>query len=570
MEFTQIYPEHKPGWHEHDPLEIWFSVRQCIQAVFDACDNEGISLSLSAIGITNQRETTIAWNSESGIPYYNAIVWDDGRTDMLVKKISQEGPDHVSGSYTDRKDRLRDKTGLPLATYFSGSKVRWLIENVTKLREDLVGDQRENVRFGTVDTWLVWQLTGHFAYTQLHSSQSAYDVGSAQSPSNLQYSSSFTKGNVGGLFVTDVTNASRTLFMDINSCQWDSSLVGDVLNITDFPMRTALAKIVPSSHVYGACDADCGITQLNRVPIASILGDQQAALFGQAGYDIGEAKCTYGTGLFLMMNTGPSVVPSTHGLLTTVAYKLGTTGETIYALEGSVAFSGSLIQWLRDQLGIISNAAESEYFAEKVSSNEGLYFVPAFAGLFAPYWRSDARGIIAGMTASHTKHHICRAALEATAYQAKELFDAMYRDSKVQLSQLKVDGGAVANNFLMQFQADMLDAPVIKPVCTETTAMGAAYAAGLAVKVWGSLEEIRLLWASDKVWKNSMKDDERNENFKGWKKAVERSFNWIDEEGTEVELSKKCSDEPIFNTPFKLLAFVSTVGVLSFLFTKRK
>ena len=326
---------------------------------------------------------------------------------------------------------------------------------------------------------------------------------------------------------------------------------------------------MPSSYVYGSCNGDCGIPELNKVPIASILGDQQAALFGQAGYDVGEAKCTYGTGLFLMMNTGTTIVPSTHGLLTTVAYKLGISGETVYALEGSVAYSGSSIQWLRDQLGIISDAAESEVRAKKVDNNEGLYFVPAFAGLFAPYWRSDARGVIVGMTASHTKDHICRAALEATAYQAKELFDAMYRDSRVELAQLKVDGGAVANNLLMQFQADMLNAPVVKPVCTETTAMGAAYAAGLAVNVWNSLEEIKSLWAADKSWESSMGDEERMKNFNGWQKAVERSFGWIDEEQYTKSNTSRESCKSL-HLPVKLLTLVSAVGLFSILYAKRK
>mmetsp|Transcript_17285 Transcript_17285/g.26944 ORF Transcript_17285/g.26944 Transcript_17285/m.26944 type:complete len:603 (-) Transcript_17285:161-1969(-) len=519
VEHTQIYPESKPGWHEHDPLEIWYSVVQCVNAVFVKYPE----LELDAIGITNQRETTIAWNAVTGMPYYNAIVWDDVRTDPIAKKIAAEG----TSSSNQGMDRLRSRTGLPLASYFSGTKVRWLIENVPQLHSDLMSDaERSNVRIGTIDTWLVYQLTGRCSSSDGNTNGAATICDDA-----VAFTSTFPKGNVGGLFVTDVTNASRTLFMDIETCEWCSDLVYEVLRMQAFPVETALAKIEPSSSVYGPCSGEEGgiVSALKGVPIASILGDQQAALFGQVCFDKGMAKCTYGTGLFLMMNTGLDIVPSVHGLLTTVAYKVGSE-STVYGLEGSVAFSGSVIQWLRDQLDIISDAAESETLANHVQSNDGLYFVPAFAGLFAPYWRSDARGVIVGMTASHTKHHICRAALEATAYQAKEVFDAMYHDSRISLASLRVDGGAVANNLLMQFQADMLDAPVIKPQVTETTAMGAAFAAGLAVGVWKDLSEIHQMWAVDKAWKPTMSANKRDSYFMGWKKAVTKSFGWVEED----------------------------------------
>jgi len=538
IEHTQIYLPNLPGWHEHDPLEIWHAVKACIAAVMDEIPEV---IKLEAIGITNQRETTIAWNSRTGVPYYNAIVWDDARTEDLVKGLIR--------SHGGNKDCLRGATGLPLATYFSGTKIRWLIENVKALQDDLLNDEeRKFVRFGTVDTWLVWQLTG------MPSSSSVDDDVKRE---GVQFESKFPAGNVGGRYLTDVTNASRTLFMDIESCEWSADLVYEVLSFPLFPVDTALPEILPSSYVYGHCGVNSGVHEgVIDIPVASILGDQQAALFGQAGFHVGEAKCTYGTGLFMMMNCGTKVVPSNHGLLSTVAYKISSK-ETVYALEGSVAFCGSTIQWLRDQLGIINDASESENYAKLVETNDGMYFVPAFAGLFAPYWRSDARGVIVGMTASHTKNHFCRAALEAIAYQAKELFDAMFKDSKIPLSSLKVDGGGTANSLLMQFQADMLNAPVVLPECPETTAMGAAFAAGLAVGVWTNLEEIREMWSVHKTWKSSMSNTDRKKYFGGWKKAVTRSFGWIgdDESGTSVASTKEVE------TSLKSILTVSIVSV---------
>mmetsp|Transcript_25545 Transcript_25545/g.36642 ORF Transcript_25545/g.36642 Transcript_25545/m.36642 type:complete len:558 (-) Transcript_25545:1591-3264(-) len=501
MEHTQIYPsgEGKVGWHEHDPIEIWRNVCHCINVVHETiAEASPQQETIKAIGITNQRETLIAWNAKTGMPYHNAIVWDDLRTTTTAQQIAKEAP---SGN---DKNRLRAKTGLPLASYFSGTKLRWLLENVSQLRKDLQSStERENVRFGTIDTWLVYNLTG-----------SALAVGHV--------------ANIGGIHVTDVSNASRWLLMDLYKCEWDTELIEIVCGSHKNPVVpfSSLPAIKSSSEVYGLCAVGCGIKALEQVPIASILGDQQAALFGQAAFNKGDAKCTYGTGCFLLMNTGYGApVPSTNGLLSTVAFKLGD-GQVCYALEGSVAFSGSVIQWLRDQLGIISSAPESETLAITVQSNDGLYFVPAFAGLFAPYWRDDARGCIVGMTASHTKAHIVRAALEASAYQTRDLFDAMYEDSGTKLSVLKVDGGGTKNNFLMQFQADMIDVPVVAPKVTETTAIGVAYCAGLAVGVWKSLVEIQSMWKMDKNWKPCMEKSERDKYWKGWKKAVTKSFDW--------------------------------------------
>ena len=440
--------------------------------------------SLAAIGITNQRETTIAWNAKTGVPYYNAIVWDDLRTTSIASQIAAGNP-----------DRLRDKTGLPCASYFAGTKVKWMLDNVPQLQADLQNpDQRDYVRFGTVDTWLLYQLTG--------------------SPSQHHGAA-----NVGGLFYTDVSNASRWLFCDIAKVEWDKELVDTICSPHSLPM-SALPAIQKSSEVYAACAKDACRTLKNSpveyvmgVPVAAILGDQQAALFGQGAYEPGEAKNTYGTGMFLMMNTGTKRVPSEHGLLTTIAYQIsGKTPEESkvhYALEGSVSHSGSTIQWLRDQLGLISNAAESETFARTTDHNDGMYLVPAFAGLFAPHWRSDARACMVGMTATHRKGHVCRAALEAAAYQAREVFDAIYADSKVLLKSLKVDGGGTHNKLLMQFQSDIINVPVVKPVVMETTSMGAAFAAGLAVGVWDSLDEIRKLWNVAETFKPTMTESER-------------------------------------------------------------
>eukprot|EP00536_Pseudo-nitzschia_multiseries_P013745 jgi/Psemu1/68835/estExt_Genemark1.C_6080007 len=500
-ETTQIFPsetEDMVGWHEHDPLEIWETVLACMTAVVDAMDREvkhhsNRELSgyrISAIGITNQRETTVAWNANTGETYYNAIVWDDTRTVSIAGHIA-EGDD----------DRLREQTGLPLASYFAGTKVRWLLDNVEALKKDLAG-QPEVVRFGTIDTWLLYQLTG--------------------TPTNNAERAS----NAGGLFVTDVSNASRWLFLDLVTVDWDESLVKEVCGPHEVPM-TALPEIKASSEVYATLRKEStGIEKLSGVPVSAILGDQQAALFGQVAFEPGEAKNTYGTGMFLMMNTGTKLVPSTHGLLTTIAYKIG--GEVVYALEGSVSHSGSTIQWLRDQLGLLKSASESEELAS--DHNDGLYLVPAFAGLFAPHWRPDARGCVVGITAAHHKGHIIRAALEAAAYQAREVFEAIEADSGVRLKALKVDGGGSHNKLLMQFQADMIGAPVVIPRVQETTAMGAAFAAGLAVGVWRDTQEIKTLWNQAELFVPMMSEEKRAGNWEGWKKAITRSLDWIDNE----------------------------------------
>ena len=393
-------------------------------------------------------------------------------------------------------------------------KVRWLIENVEELRKDLESEHdAKDVRFGTIDTWLIYQLTG------LSSSSASASRG----------------GNIGGLFITDVTNASRWMFMNIHTLQWEEELIQSILGSTGGSSKNSsniisiddnLPEIKSSSEVYGHCSL-AALEVMRDIPICAILGDQQAALFGQAGYHAGNAKCTYGTGVFLLMNTGPKCIPSHHGLLSTVAYKLNK-DEVVYALEGSVSHSGSTIQWLRDQLQIISSASQSEVYASQTQTNDGLYFVPAFAGLFAPYWRSDARGCIVGMTALHTKHHICRAALEATCYQVNDLMNAIHKDSHIKLESIKVDGGGSINKLMMQFQADMVGVDVVRPVVMETTALGAAFAAGLAVGVWESLEEIQDLWAVDVRFTPSMGEERREEFQKGWKKAVAKSFNWVD------------------------------------------
>jgi glycerol kinase len=507
VEITQIFPEGKSGWHEHNPLEIWESTTACMAAVFKALEEKGLKLCsekdqkakkgncvLAAIGITNQRETTIAWNKITGKPYHNAIVWDDLRTTQFAHELAD-----------GNINLLRAKTGLPLASYFAGTKVRWLLDNVSQLQEDLKDPQKQSqVAFGTVDSWLIYQLTG-------------------------QPSSTAGAANAGGIFATDVTNASRWLFMDLMTQKWDQSLVETICAPHHLPIETALPQICPSSHVFGVCHNECGVDALHQVPVAAVLGDQQAALFGQTAFLPGEAKNTYGTGLFLMMNTGTEPIVSTHGLLTTVAYQIGQDAPVHFALEGSVSHSGSTIQWLRDQLNLISSASESETLARTTKDNEGLYFVPAFSGLFAPHWRSDARACIVGMTASHHKGHICRAALEAAAYQTKEVFDAIAADSKVTLKNLKVDGGGTNNKLLMQFQADIIKVPVIKPQVMETTAIGAAFAAGLAVGVWQNLDELKKLWAVAETYQPTMVDAQRNKYWSEWKKAISKSLDWIDE-----------------------------------------
>ena len=467
QEHEQHYP--KPGWVEHDPLEIWSAAQFVVQGVLH--DLTITPRDVAAIGITNQRETTLVWNRKSGKPYYPAIVWQDTRTDKICNQLAKQGG----------QDRFRETTGLPLATYFSGPKIKWMLENVEGLRKD--AEAGEAV-FGTIDSWLIWNLTG---------------------------------GPKGGLHITDVTNASRTLLMNLKTLEWDE----EMLSVLDIP-REMLPEIHSSSSLYGRAKGE-----MAGVPVAGILGDQQAALFGQACYEPGEAKNTYGTGCFMLMNTGQELTPSESGLLTTVGYQIGDQ-DVVYALEGSIAITGALVQWLRDNLRMIDTAAEIEELAEKVEDTGGIYFVPAFSGLFAPYWRSDARGVIVGLTRYINRSHIARAVLEATAYQVREVLDAMEKDSGVKLQTLKVDGGMVVNELLMQFQADILDVPVIRPVVSETTSLGSAYAAGLAVGFWEDLDELRKNWDKDKQWNPKMDAETRAGYYAGWKKAVKRTFNWVE------------------------------------------
>ncbi|WP_064440752.1 glycerol kinase GlpK [Hoyosella altamirensis] len=467
-EHQQIFP--RAGWVEHDPAEIWSNVREVVGAAIGKADIPKDSI--AAVGITNQRETTVVWERATGKPIYNAIVWQDTRTEELCREIAgSQGP-----------DLYRERTGLPLSTYFSGPKIRWILDEVDGARERA---ERGELCFGTMDTWVLWNATG---------------------------------GPDGGVHVTDVTNASRTLLMDLTTLEWDEAICEDI----GVPVAM-LPEIRSSSEVYGSARPKRG---LDGVPIAGILGDQQAATFGQACLSPGEAKNTYGTGNFLLLNTGTSPVHSENGLLTTVCYRLGA-ADPVYALEGSIAVTGSLVQWLRDNLGLISSAAEVESLARSVDDNGGVYFVPAFSGLFAPRWRPDARGVIAGLTRFHNKGHIARAALEATAYQTREVLEAARADSGVALTTLKVDGGMVSNELLMQFQADMLDVPVIRPVVSETTALGAAYAAGLAVGFWDDVEDVRSNWAQDKAWQPSMEASERARLYADWNKAVERTYGWV-------------------------------------------
>jgi len=463
----QIFP--KPGWVEHDPIEIWNRTLDVISSALRKADLT--AQDIAAVGITNQRETTVVWNRTTGKPYYNAIVWQDMRTDTYCGQLAADGG----------QDRLREKTGLPLATYFSGPKIHWLLENIPGLRADA---EKGEAVFGNIDTWLIWNLTG---------------------------------GTRGGILVTDVSNASRTLLMDLQTLQWDE----DILALMNIP-RKMLPAISASSKVYGFA-----VQPLEGVPVAGDLGDQQAAIFGQTCFEPGEAKNTYGTGCFMLMNTGTTPVPSKSGLLTTLGYKIGEQ-KAVYCLEGSIAIAGALVQWLRDNFKMIEKSAEIEFLARSVEDNGGIYFVPAFSGLFAPHWRSDARGVIVGMTRFINRGHLARAALEATAYQTREVLDAMEADSGVKLKSLKVDGGMVANDLLMQFQADILDVPVVRPVIVETTALGAAYAAGLAIGFWKDFEELKLNWKKDRVWQPSMNQDTRSRLYVGWKKAVDRTLNWVE------------------------------------------
>jgi glycerol kinase len=472
LDHTQILP--RPGWVEHNPIEIWERTGAVIRSGLDAA---GVTAAdLAACGIANQRETTIVWDRRTGRPYYNAIVWQDTRTDTIAAALDR---DH-------RGQVIRERAGLPPATYFSAGKIQWILDHVPEARADA---ERGDALFGNVDAWLVWNLTG---------------------------------GVRGGVHVTDVTNASRTMLMDLDTLDWDDEL----LSYFDIP-RAMLPSIRPSSEPRGYGATSAGGPFGGAVPLTGILGDQQAATVGQVCFRPGEAKNTYGTGNFMLLNTGTRPVRSTAGLLTTVAYRFGD-APAAYALEGSIAVTGSAIQWLRDQLGIISGASQSEALARLVADNGGVYFVPAFSGLFAPYWRSDARGVIVGLSRFNTNAHLARAALEAICYQSRDVVEAMEADSGVHLDILKVDGGVTANELCMQIQADVLGVAVSKPVVAETTALGAAYAAGLAVGFWSDTEELRANWAEARRWQPAWTASQRDLGYAGWKKAVERTFGWVD------------------------------------------
>jgi len=464
-EHEQIYP--RPGWVEHNPLEIW----TCAQDVIRGALAKGHidPRDIAALGVTNQRETAVMWDRKTGQPVYNAIVWQDTRTAEICAELGREGG----------QDRLRPQTGLPLATYFSGPKIKWILDNVNGMR---AAAERGDLLFGNLDAWVIWWLTG---------------------------------GPNGGVHVTDVSNASRTLLMNLRTLDWDA----DILRLMDIP-RAMLPDIRPSSAVYGFATGELG-----GIPVAGDLGNQQAALFGQTCFSPGEAKNTYGTGCFMLLNTGHQIVPSKSGLLTTVGYQIGES-KAVYCLEGSIAVTGALVQWLRDNLGLIAKSSDVETLARSVDDNGGIYFVPAFSGLFAPHWRADARGVIVGMTRYVNKGHIARAALEATAFQTREVLDAMNADSGVPLRALKVDGGMVHNELLMQFQADILGVPVIRPTVAETTALGAAYAAGLAVGFWSKEEDLRANWGKDKEWMPQMDTAQRDKLYASWKKAVTRTLDW--------------------------------------------
>ena len=469
LEHKQIMSQ--AGWVEHDAMEIWDNARAVVGQALGTLNITRHSI--AAVGITNQRETTVIWNRHTGLPVYNALVWQDTRTQPIVDALAENGG----------INRFRETTGLPLATFFSGTKIVWILENVPGAKEAaLAGD----LLFGTMDTWLLWNFTG---------------------------------GIEGGVHKTDVTNASRTMLMNLRTLQWDENIAAE------FGIPTQLLpEICSSSEVYGIVSES---SLLRDVPISGILGDQHAATFGQAAFSKGESKNTYGTGNFLIFNTGEDIVLSKNGLLTTVAYKLGD-AKPVYALEGSIAVTGSLIQWLRDNLNFFENAPEVEDMAKTVKDNGGAYFVPAFSGLFAPYWRPDARGALVGLTRFVNKGHIARAALEAVAFQTLEVLDALNADSGVALTELKVDGGMIQNNTLMQFQADILNVPVISPVVTETTALGAAYAAGLAVGFWSDLDQLRSRWKEGKRWIPNMDDGERQRQIKLWKKAVTKTLDWVE------------------------------------------
>lgn len=468
-EHEQIFP--KPGWVEHDGMEVWKNT----EAVVEGCLQKagGTKADVAAVGVTNQRETTIIWDRATGEPVHNALVWQDTRTDRLCDELARDGG----------QDRFRDATGLPIATYFSGPKIRWLLDNVDGLRARAEAGE---VLFGNMDSWVIWNLTG---------------------------------GPDGGRHVTDVTNASRTMLMNLATLEWDDS----ILSAIGVP-RAILPEIRASSEVYGEARG-----ALAGIPVAGDLGDQQAALFGQTCFAVGEGKNTYGTGCFVLLNTGEEPVSSKSGLITGVGYKIGDR-KPAYMLEGSIAITGALVQWMRDNLNAISSSAEIETLAQTVDDNGGVYFVPAFSGLFAPYWKSNARGVIAGLTRFVTLGHIARAVLEATAWQTREVIDAMNKDSGVEFTSLKVDGGMVANELLMQTQADVLGIPVIRPTVAETTSLGAAYAAGLAVGFWKEIEDLRANWGKDKEWTPMRDRAEMDREYAFWKKAVTRTFDWFDAE----------------------------------------
>jgi len=466
LEHEQIYPQ--AGWVEHDAMEVLARTNDVMEG---ALKKAGLTAGdLAAIGITNQRETTVVWNKNTGKPYFNAIVWQDTRTDKICNELAKNGG----------QDRFRAQVGLPLATYFSGPKIKWILENVEGVRS---AAERGDAVFGNMDTWVIWNITG---------------------------------GVNGGAHVTDVSNASRTMLMNLETLDWDDEILG----IMGIP-RQMLPEIRPSSDpkIYGYWQG---------VPVCGDLGDQQAALVGQTCYGAGEAKNTYGTGCFMLINTGAEIVPSKSGLLTTLGYKMGD-APAVYCLEGSIAITGALVQWLRDNMDFFDFSKHIEDYARQVPDSGGIYFVPAFSGLFAPYWQSDARGVIVGLTRFINKYHMCRAALEATAYQTREVLDAMEKDSGVKLTALKVDGGIVYNDTLMQFQSDILGVPVVRPVVAETTALGAAYAAGLAVGYWDNLEDLRQNWQIDKTYEPKMDEATRAKLYKGWLKAVQRSMNWVED-----------------------------------------
>ncbi|WP_321992423.1 glycerol kinase GlpK [Marispirochaeta aestuarii] len=472
IEHRQYYPQ--AGWVEHDALEIWENTQKVIRETLRKA--EAGADDIAAIGITNQRETTVVWDKETGKPYGNALVWQDTRTAQIIEDLSRDGD----------MDCFREKIGLPLATYFSGPKLKWILDNIPEAME---GAKNGKALFGTMDSWVVWWLTG---------------------------------GPMGGSHITDVTNASRTMLMNIHTISWDTDML-EVMGVPSSILPEIKSSSDPEFFGYTREDGPFG----GKIPVAGILGDQQAALFGQTCFVRGEAKSTYGTGGFLLLNTGTEAVQSKHGLITTVGYKIGDQ-PTIYALEGSIAVAGSLVQWFRDNLKMIKEAPEINDLAEEVEDNGGIYIVPAFSGLFAPYWNSSARGIVAGLTHFVTRSHLARAVLEATAYQVAELIESMEKDSGVALAELKVDGGMVASNLLMQFQSDILNSKVIRPEVIETTALGAAYAAGLAVGFWRNQDDLCRNWKVGKCWEPQMHENQRKKLLKGWKKAVQRTMEWVD------------------------------------------